>query len=159
MSYLLFLGPLVQHILSKVKFLRQWLLTAIYGFKVSKSQRGTELVIFVKVPACWLGKPDESEWLVAEKQHDSQRALSTDVNMEIQQPVGRDKWRGLVSLQMLCGEIGEWIVAVCPPPTLAGSWRTPEKDPYVFRVVAVSRCSVSPPLASLSSFCLWSDYS
>lgn len=55
-------------------------------------------MIFVKVPASWLCKPDESECLVAEKNHhDSRRALSTDMDVEVLQPVGIDEWRALVS--------------------------------------------------------------
>lgn len=58
-------------------------------------------MIFVKVPASWLGKPDESEHLIAGKKHDFQRALSTDMSVEVLQPVGRDGWRVLVSLDAL----------------------------------------------------------
>lgn len=55
-------------------------------------------MIFVKVPAKWLGKPDESEGLVVGKNlHDSQRALSTDMDVEVLQPVGQDEWSALVS--------------------------------------------------------------
>lgn len=59
-------------------------------------------MIFVKVPASRLGKPDESEWLVSEKNHcDSQTALPTDVDVEVLQPVRRGEWRALVSLDAL----------------------------------------------------------
>lgn len=116
MSYLLLLGPLVQHIPSKVKVLRQWLFTAIYGFKVSKSQRCPKLVIFVKVPASWLCKPDESERLVAEKNHhDSRRTLSIDMNVEVLQPVGVDEWRALVSPDALWWDWEVDCGCVLPP--------------------------------------------
>ena len=82
--YLLLLGPLVQHISCKVKVLRQWSLTAIDGFKVSKSQRRLKLVISVKVPASCLGEPDESEPLVEGKNpHVSQRDLLVDTDVEV----------------------------------------------------------------------------